>query len=291
MLPDGDTIAASNFDQAGQFVGENFAYRPYFQDAIAGNRGRFFALGTTSLKRGYYFSSPILVGSEIRGVVVFKVDIDAIEASWKRRRKRDLRLRSRRHHLHDRPAGMALRQPPAADAGADSLVPRQSRRYADAESEASCRQRRSRLKRRLCHCFSSPSDGNGANTWYFRGHAGCRLDGACAARYALGARAGRHRRHCCSCSCSALPRLAGADHPAAPRTACRAHGDAGERARRTGAPGRRNAPPILRWSTGSSKPKWPNAAPPNSSCGRRKSDLIQAGKLAALGPDVGGAVA
>ncbi|MBD0414308.1 sensor histidine kinase [Oryzicola mucosus] len=83
MMVDGSTIAASNYDQATSFVGENFAYRPYFQDAVQGRNGRFFALGTTSLKRGYYFSSPILVGADIRGVVVFKVDMDAIEASWR----------------------------------------------------------------------------------------------------------------------------------------------------------------------------------------------------------------
>ncbi|WP_442865954.1 sensor histidine kinase [Aminobacter sp. HY435] len=83
MIPGGDTIAASNHDLPISFVGENFAYRPYYQNAIRGDLGRFFALGTTSLKRGYYFSSPIRIGMEIRGVVVFKVDIDAIEASWK----------------------------------------------------------------------------------------------------------------------------------------------------------------------------------------------------------------
>ncbi|WP_394892456.1 ATP-binding protein [Mesorhizobium sp. AaZ16] len=83
MTADGDTIAASNFDGPLSFVGENFSYRPYFQHAMEGRQGRFFALGTTSLKRGYYFSSPIMADGKIRGVVVFKVDIDAIEASWK----------------------------------------------------------------------------------------------------------------------------------------------------------------------------------------------------------------
>lgn len=82
MLPDGVTIAASNFDAPAPFIGQNFSYRPYFQDAVSGGEGRFFALGTTSLKRGYYFGSPIRVDGEIRGVVVFKVDIDAIERSW-----------------------------------------------------------------------------------------------------------------------------------------------------------------------------------------------------------------
>ncbi|APF39591.1 two-component sensor histidine kinase (plasmid) [Chelatococcus daeguensis] len=83
MAPDGVTIAASNYDEPLSFVGENFSYRPYFQDAMKGERGRFFALGTTSLKRGYYYSAPIRDGEAIRGVVVFKVDVDVIELSWR----------------------------------------------------------------------------------------------------------------------------------------------------------------------------------------------------------------
>lgn len=83
MAPDGTTIAASNYDLEITFVGENFRYRPYFLDAINGGLGRFFALGTTSLKRGYYFGAPIRDGNRITGVVVFKVDVDSIESSWK----------------------------------------------------------------------------------------------------------------------------------------------------------------------------------------------------------------
>ncbi|EPF00329.1 sensor histidine kinase [Rhizobium grahamii] len=83
MRMNGDTIAASNYDGPTSFVGENFSYRPYFQDAARGGQARFYALGTTSLKRGYYFASPIQVNRTVRGVIVFKVDIDSIEASWK----------------------------------------------------------------------------------------------------------------------------------------------------------------------------------------------------------------
>ncbi len=83
MLPNGDTIAASNHDAPTSFVGENFSYRPYFTEAIAGRTGRFFALGTTSLKRGYYFSAPVREGEGISGVVVVKVDIEPIEAAWR----------------------------------------------------------------------------------------------------------------------------------------------------------------------------------------------------------------
>jgi len=83
MTPDGNTVAASNYGIPGTFVGQNFNYRPYFQDAIAGRQARFYALGTTSLKRGYYFSSPVEVAGKILGVIVFKVDIDSIESSWR----------------------------------------------------------------------------------------------------------------------------------------------------------------------------------------------------------------
>ena len=82
LLPDGLTVAASNHDGPASFVGESFAYRPYFYDAAEGREGRFFALGTTSLKRGYYFGAPVWVGDRILGVVVFKVDVDQIERTW-----------------------------------------------------------------------------------------------------------------------------------------------------------------------------------------------------------------
>ena len=82
MTLDGETIAASNYDGPASFVGQNFSYRPYFQDAAKGLQSKFFALGTTSHKRGYYFASPILFADEIKGVIVFKVDIEGIEASF-----------------------------------------------------------------------------------------------------------------------------------------------------------------------------------------------------------------
>ncbi len=82
MTLDGETIAASNYDGPASFVGQNFSYRPYFQDAAKGLQSRFFALGTTSHKRGYYFASPILFNDVIKGVIVFKVDIEGIESSF-----------------------------------------------------------------------------------------------------------------------------------------------------------------------------------------------------------------
>ena len=83
MALDGNTLAASNFDTDISFIGGNFAFRPYFRDALTEGAGRFYALGTTSLVRGYYFGAPIMIEGEVAGVLVFKVDLDTIEQGWR----------------------------------------------------------------------------------------------------------------------------------------------------------------------------------------------------------------
>ncbi|MFN3845830.1 MAG: ATP-binding protein [Paracoccaceae bacterium] len=78
----GLTIAASNFDTDTSFIGGNFAFRPYFSDAITGGTGRFYALGTTSRKRGYYFGAPVMDTDRVMGALAIKIDLDAIENTW-----------------------------------------------------------------------------------------------------------------------------------------------------------------------------------------------------------------
>ena len=87
---DGTTLAASNHDRTDSFIGQNFSYRPYFSRARDGGLGRYFALGTTSGVRGYYFASPIRdEAGMVRGVLALKIGVDAIEAGW---RARDYRI-------------------------------------------------------------------------------------------------------------------------------------------------------------------------------------------------------
>ncbi|KPY66562.1 Sensor histidine kinase [Pseudomonas syringae pv. pisi] len=82
MDANGLTLAASNSDQKDSFIGRNFSFRPYFIDARAGRTGRFFGLGTTSAKRGYFFAGPVRDGERIIGVLVVKVDLDHTETLW-----------------------------------------------------------------------------------------------------------------------------------------------------------------------------------------------------------------
>ncbi|MGQ7959914.1 sensor histidine kinase [Pseudomonas sp. SP16.1] len=82
MNPRGLTLAASNWDRPDSFVAGNFAFRPYFREAMAGRLGRFFGLGTTSGKRGYYFAYAVREGEQNIGALVVKVDLDHTETLW-----------------------------------------------------------------------------------------------------------------------------------------------------------------------------------------------------------------
>ena len=79
---DGSTLASSNWQQADSFVGRDLAFRPYFRDAMAGKPGRFFGLGTSSGKRGYYFANAVREGEQILGVLVVKINLDDSETLW-----------------------------------------------------------------------------------------------------------------------------------------------------------------------------------------------------------------
>lgn len=79
----GLTIAASNHWKELSFVGQNFEYRPYFTLALNGQQGRFFALGTTSGQRGYFFAEAVRDGSDVIGVLAVKFTVDEFEDAWR----------------------------------------------------------------------------------------------------------------------------------------------------------------------------------------------------------------
>lgn len=81
----GNTIAASNWHKSKTFIGKNFAFRPYFQQAIQGVGSEYFALGSTSGLRGYYYAYPVIYAADVKGVIVVKKDLSFIEDNWTNR--------------------------------------------------------------------------------------------------------------------------------------------------------------------------------------------------------------
>jgi two-component system C4-dicarboxylate transport sensor histidine kinase DctB len=78
----GTTIAASSYRKERSFVGRSFDYRPYFVQAVEGGLGRFFAMGTTSGERGYFFAAPVMDNTRILGVIAIKFNVKPFEEAW-----------------------------------------------------------------------------------------------------------------------------------------------------------------------------------------------------------------
>jgi PAS domain S-box-containing protein len=79
---EGKTVAASNWDTAQSFVGQDYSNRPYFTDAMNGHSGRFYGVGKTTGEPGYFISSPVRMDGRILGAVVVKVDLRRVQETW-----------------------------------------------------------------------------------------------------------------------------------------------------------------------------------------------------------------
>lgn len=84
MDAEGRTLAASNWREPISFVGSDYSFRPYYTEAMARGRSAFFALGTVSGRPGLYLARRIdrSNGTAV-GVIVTKVEFDALEAQWR----------------------------------------------------------------------------------------------------------------------------------------------------------------------------------------------------------------
>lgn len=81
----GTTIAASNWNSQASFIGRNFSFRPYFQQARMGITGHYFAFGITSNVPGYYISHPVRPdGTTFQGAVIVKTYLEALVQRWAR---------------------------------------------------------------------------------------------------------------------------------------------------------------------------------------------------------------
>ncbi|PRZ47785.1 two-component system C4-dicarboxylate transport sensor histidine kinase DctB [Tritonibacter scottomollicae] len=79
---EGDTIAASNWNTDGSYIGQNYAFRPYFQDAITEGQGQFYAIGVTTGIPGYFLAARVEVGGA-EGVVAVKQDLSILQDTWR----------------------------------------------------------------------------------------------------------------------------------------------------------------------------------------------------------------
>lgn len=80
---DGVAIAASNWRMPGSNVGEDYSFRPYVRQALEHGEGRFYGIGLTTNRPGYFLSRAITgPGGAPLGLVVIKIELDTLEREW-----------------------------------------------------------------------------------------------------------------------------------------------------------------------------------------------------------------
>lgn len=81
MDPGGNTLAASNWNTPTSFIDQNYGFRPYFRDAVAQGHGSYFGIGITTGRAGYFLSRAVVTDTLV-GVAVAKIEFDELEAVW-----------------------------------------------------------------------------------------------------------------------------------------------------------------------------------------------------------------
>jgi two-component system C4-dicarboxylate transport sensor histidine kinase DctB len=81
--PQGVVLASSNWQQPTSYVGQNYGFRPYFEQAIRGGIGRFYGIGVSTGEAGLFIAQPIRHEGRIIGIAAAKVSLDWIEQSWR----------------------------------------------------------------------------------------------------------------------------------------------------------------------------------------------------------------
>ena len=81
----GNTLVSSNRNASDSLVGKNYAFRPYFIEAINGSPSILFGIGVTTKKAGFYASYPVKnEQGVIMGVAVVKMDLKMVEENFQR---------------------------------------------------------------------------------------------------------------------------------------------------------------------------------------------------------------
>ena len=79
---DGRVVATSNWSQPDSYLGEDLSFRDYYKQAVRGEPGRFYGIGSTTGEPGYYLAHGLRGNGRVIGVAVVKVRLDALEKRW-----------------------------------------------------------------------------------------------------------------------------------------------------------------------------------------------------------------
>ena len=90
IAPNGTVLASDDWDCPQTLVGRNLAERPYFVKAAASGKSSYLGVEPDSDRVRYYLAEAVRDGSRLLGIAVVRIEFDALEAAWERAAERVL---------------------------------------------------------------------------------------------------------------------------------------------------------------------------------------------------------
>ncbi|WP_245294860.1 sensor histidine kinase [Rhizobium rhizosphaerae] len=79
---DGVAVSASNLREPTSFVGQDFGFRPYFNEAMRDGAAEYYGAGLLTRRAGLFLARRVGESEAASGVVVVKYEFGALSASW-----------------------------------------------------------------------------------------------------------------------------------------------------------------------------------------------------------------
>jgi len=90
IAPNGIVVASDNWQSPDTLVGRNLADQPYFKKAVENGRSSDLGVEPESNRTRYYLAESVRAGANLLGIAVVRIEFDALEAAWERAAERVL---------------------------------------------------------------------------------------------------------------------------------------------------------------------------------------------------------
>jgi two-component system C4-dicarboxylate transport sensor histidine kinase DctB len=90
IAPNGTVVASDDWNSPQTLVGRNLADRPYFIEAAASGKSSYLGVEPDSNRVRYYLAEAVRDGATLLGIAVVRIEFDALEAAWERAAERVL---------------------------------------------------------------------------------------------------------------------------------------------------------------------------------------------------------
>jgi len=90
VAPNGIVVASDNWQSSDTLIGRDLANQPYFKKAVENGRSSDLGVEPETNRTRYYLAESVRAGANLLGIAVVRIEFDALESAWERASERVL---------------------------------------------------------------------------------------------------------------------------------------------------------------------------------------------------------